>query len=87
MRKDSVIVERTLYINSLVVQFSSDLFDRGLEFGAELSLFSGHGRSVLSVAKSGDGGRKVSGALDETVRIWDAESGSELFLFNGYGVV
>lgn len=40
----------------------------------------GHEDPVLSVAFGGDGKRIVSGSSDNTVRVWDAEAGSEPLL-------
>ena len=37
----------------------------------------GHSDSVTSVSFSRDGKRVVSGSFDETVRIWDAETGQQ----------
>jgi WD40 repeat protein len=39
----------------------------------------GHTDSVLSVAFSPDGKKAVTGSADNTIRIWDAESGSATF--------
>jgi len=46
--------------------------------GGKHGVLRGHDRGVLSVACSADGKRVCSGALDETVRVWDAQSGAEL---------
>jgi len=45
---------------------------------------SGHSDSVSAVAVSADGRKVVSGSDDETVKIWDAESGAELRTLNGH---
>ncbi|HUT90632.1 MAG TPA: hypothetical protein VMY37_14105 [Thermoguttaceae bacterium] len=46
--------------------------------GGKHAVLRGHERGVLSVACLADGKRVCSGALDETVRVWDAQSGAEL---------
>lgn len=38
----------------------------------------GHDDQVRSVAFSPDGARIVSGSYDETIRIWDVETGKQL---------
>ena len=44
---------------------------------------TGHSDDVKSVSFSPDGRRIVSGSRDETIRIWDAESGQELLKLEG----
>ncbi len=48
---------------------------------------SGHSSSVNAVAVSADGRKVVSGSGDETVKIWDAESGEELCTLSGHSDV
>ena len=40
-----------------------------------ISVFEGHTRQVTSVAFSHDSKRIVSGSYDQTIRVWDAETG------------
>jgi WD40 repeat protein len=44
----------------------------------------GHSSSVNSVAFSPDGSRIVSGSFDNTLKVWDAESGKETLIFDGH---
>ena len=44
--------------------------------GAEVALFRGHTRSVLSVAYSRDGRTLATTSSDNTVRLWDAATGT-----------
>jgi WD40 repeat protein len=44
--------------------------------GVLQQMLEGHMRSVNSVAFSHNGRRLASGSDDETVRIWDAETGA-----------
>ena len=44
----------------------------------QLLTLGGHAGKVFSVAISADGKRFVSGSTDETVKIWDVETGTEV---------
>jgi WD40 repeat protein len=46
--------------------------------GAELRRFEGHGDRVTSVTVLADGRRALSGSWDQTLRLWDLETGAEL---------
>jgi WD40 repeat protein len=47
-------------------------------------MLPGHTGRVISMAFSPDGTRLVSGSLDGTVRVWDAEIGTEMGTLEGY---
>jgi WD40 repeat protein/nucleoside phosphorylase/uncharacterized protein YjbI with pentapeptide repeats len=51
---------------------------------ARLAWLTGHDRAARSVAFAPDGKRIVSGAWDNTVRIWDAASGECLSILKGH---
>ena len=51
---------------------------------AAFGVLHGHEELVYSVAFSPDGKRIVSGSYDNTVKVWDAESGSELITLKGH---
>ena len=46
--------------------------------GWQVRTLAGHSRQVRSVAISADGMRVVSGSVDQTVKIWDVETGPEV---------
>ena len=50
----------------------------------QLQILQGHTGQVRSVAFSSDGKKVASGSEDESVRIWDIETGAILRTFNGY---
>jgi WD40 repeat protein len=52
---------------------------------AQQAVLIGHDHSVRSVSFSPDGTRIVSGSFDNTVRVWDAQSGAELLRLRGHG--
>ena len=55
-------------------------FATGREAGAgwQVLTLAGHSDYVTSVAISADGKRVVSGSQDETVKIWDVETATEV---------
>ncbi|KAJ7314193.1 quinon protein alcohol dehydrogenase-like superfamily, partial [Mycena albidolilacea] len=58
---------------------------KGITTQGALVSMQGHGNSVWSVAFSPDGTRIVSGSSDNTVRIWDAATGTEEQKLEGHG--
>lgn len=52
--------------------------------GRELRRFEGHTASVGSVAFSPDGRQALTASNDQTVRLWEVETGSEIRRFTGH---
>lgn len=52
--------------------------------GQEPLVLDGHTESVTSAVFSPDGKRIVSGSRDNTVKVWNAESGKEIFALEGH---
>ena len=49
----------------------------------DMYLLSGHASAVTSVGFSADGSKVVSGSFDETVKIWNADSGEVIQTLSG----
>ncbi|KIN96361.1 hypothetical protein M404DRAFT_82641, partial [Pisolithus tinctorius Marx 270] len=72
---------KTMVAKMLMPKFSSlvQVAHGGLEDWPAVQLYlQGHSDEVRSVAFSPDGKRIVSGLLDNTVRVWDAERGVQI---------
>src|SRR5262249_10138868 len=50
----------------------------------EVQVLRGHVGPVTCVAVSADGHRVLSGSKDNTLRLWDADTGKELSVFRGH---
>lgn len=55
-----------------------------MQTGETQTVMHGHSKPVISVAVSNDGGRIVSGSMDKTVRVWDADSGMAIETLKGH---
>ena len=51
--------------------------------GRQIRTLTGHTALVRSVAFSPNGNRVVSGSGDNLVKIWNAETGAEVSVFDG----
>src|SRR5271170_1484831 len=70
--------ERSIISKHFLPQFRRTLriyTGRAIDWPASQNAFQGHTGSVNAVAVSPDGKCIVSGSSDETIRIWDAETG------------
>jgi WD40 repeat protein len=54
------------------------------EWNACIHRLKGHSDSVNSVVFSPDGSRVASGSLDETVRVWDVQTGLRQYTLEGH---
>ena len=52
--------------------------------GRLLGTLSGHSDRVNAVAVTGDGTRAISGSRDNTLKVWNLETGAELLTLNGH---
>jgi hypothetical protein len=50
----------------------------------EIACFTGHTESVWSIAVSADGNQVISASGDQTVRLWDVDTGKCLRTFEGH---
>jgi WD40 repeat protein len=71
---------------SVIREAGSDLSMHDLGTGARLRTFTGHRGPVLAATFTPDGRRAVSISADNTRRIWDAVSGSELSSRSSRGI-
>ena len=55
-----------------------------LPLGTLLYTYRGHSAQVNAVAWSPDGRRIASGSWDQTVQVWDAATGGNVFIYRGY---
>ena len=55
-----------------------------LTVGRTLVTYTGHLSAVATVAWSPDGKRIASGSWDQTVQVWDANSGAPQFIYRGH---
>ncbi len=55
-----------------------------LHLGTEIGLLTGHTEQVYSVTYSPDGRTLASGSKDDTIRLWDAETGKHKHTLSGH---
>jgi WD40 repeat protein len=55
--------------------------------GRLLRTLSGHSSSVRAVAVTGDSTRVISGSYDNTVKVWNLETGEVIATFSGEGAI
>jgi WD40 repeat protein len=60
-------------------QFASQMWD--IETGRELQTLADHSNWVTAVALTPDGKRAVSASYDETLKVWDLETGEVVAAF------
>jgi WD40 repeat protein/cytidylate kinase len=53
-------------------------------WGLDVQILEGHTKEVLCVAVSPDGQQIVSGSHDDTVRVWNAQTGDQLAVLEGH---
>jgi len=52
--------------------------------GKEIRTFSGHSHFINTVVFTADGGRILSGSMDNTLKLWDTKTGKEIRTFHGH---
>ncbi len=79
-------ISQALEILGRLVPAAGEVDVRGFEYfrlwklcHQSILTLAGHTQGVLSLARSVDGKKLVSGSLDDTVRVWNLESGEPLF--------
>ncbi len=52
--------------------------------GKEIRTFSGHSHFINTAVFTADGGRILSGSMDNTLKLWDTKTGKEIRTFHGH---
>ena len=87
MTMNQIWMRRFFLILSVVLVSTPQQFgvcQQGADAEIESKILRGHTRAVQSVSWSPDGQMLASGSYDETVRVWDVNSGKALKALNGH---
>jgi len=81
---DSTAYGLSCWNNTIAVGSGVNIIILSAITGSQTAVLSGHTKTVMSVTHSPDGISLVSGSIDKTIKLWDAQTGGVVRTFYGH---